>query len=107
MNLPETVAEVAAEAKADIVGISNLLGMGTVLFPRVNNRLIELGLRDKTLLIAGGRIAEKEEEYAAMEEKLKVEGTRFLGIDAFFGPGTDPANIVEWIHEHTKEGESA
>jgi len=103
MNLPETVAEVAAEVKADVVGISNLLGMGTVLFPRVNERLKTLGLRDKTLLIAGGRVAEKEEEYAAMEEKLKNEGAGFLGVDAFFGPGSDPASVVEWINEHTKE----
>jgi methylmalonyl-CoA mutase cobalamin-binding domain/chain len=103
MNLPETVAEVAAEANADIVGISNLLGMGATLFPRVNQRLRELGLRDKTLLIAGGRIAEKEEEHAAMEEKLQTEGTEFLGVDAFFGPGTAPEKVIEWVNQHTKE----
>jgi methylmalonyl-CoA mutase cobalamin-binding domain/chain len=103
MNLPETVAEVAAEANADIVGISNLLGMGATLFPRVNQRLRELGLRDKTLLIAGGRIAEKEEEHAAMEEKLQKQGSDFLGVDAFFGPGTAPEKVIEWVNQHTKE----
>ena len=46
MNLPETVAEVAAEANADAVGVSNLLGLGVTLFPRVEKRLKELGLRD-------------------------------------------------------------
>ena len=46
MNLPETVAEVAAEAKADAIGVSNLLGLGGTLFPRVEQRLKELGLRD-------------------------------------------------------------
>ncbi len=103
MNLPETVAEVAAEANADIVGISNLLGMGATLFPRVNQRLRELGLRDKTLLIAGGRIAEKEEEHAAMEEKLQKQGSDFLGVDAFFGPGTPQEKVIEWVNQHTKE----
>ena len=47
MNLPETVAEVAAEANADAVGVSNLLGLGVTLFPRVEARLKELGIRDK------------------------------------------------------------
>ena len=36
MNLPETVAEIAVEAKADIIGAGNLLGMGSVLFPRIS-----------------------------------------------------------------------
>lgn len=96
MNLPETVAEVAAEAKADMIGISNLLGMGMVLFPRVDQRLNELGLRDKVILMAGGRVAEKEEEHAFYEDKMKQEGTDFLGVDAFFGPGTDPKTCVKW-----------
>ncbi|HWR41949.1 cobalamin-dependent protein [Sporomusa sp.] len=96
MNLPETVAEVAAEAKADIVGIANLLGLGRELFPRVEGRLKQLGLRDKVLLIAGGRISEKEEEHTFYEEKIANEGTGFLGVDGFFGPGTDPAQCVKW-----------
>lgn len=96
MNLPETVAEVAAEAKAEIIGITNLLGLGRELFPRVEQRLIELQMRDKVLLIAGGRIAEKEEEHAFYENKIAKEGTKFLGVDAFFGPGTDPDKCVEW-----------
>jgi len=90
MNLPETVAEVAAEANASAVGINNLLGMGIALFPRVGKRLEELGLRDKVVVFAGGRIAEKEEEHAYFEDKIKNEGIGFLGADAFYGPGTDP-----------------
>ena len=103
MNLPETVAEVAAEAKASVVGISNLLGMGTVLYPRVHERMKQLGIRDNTYLIAGGRIAEKEEDHAAMEEKMRTEGTGFLKVDAFFGPGTDPVKVIEWLDEKLKE----
>ncbi len=99
MNLPETVAEVAAEAKAHIVGVSNLLGLGIELFPRLDKRLRELGLRDKMVVIAGGRIAEKEEEHAYYEEKILKEGLDFLGIDGFFGPGSDPAKCVEWVEK--------
>ncbi|MDR3591149.1 MAG: cobalamin-dependent protein [Negativicutes bacterium] len=104
MNLPETVAEIAVEAKADIIGVSNLLGMGTVLYPRVSARLEQLGQRDKMKVIAGGRVAEKEEEHGAMEEKMKREGTDFLAVDAFFGPGTPPEKVVEWVQKHIEEG---
>ncbi len=97
MNLPETVAEVAAEAKADAIGVSNLLGLGGTLFPRVEKRLEELGLRDKMVVWAGGRIAEKEEEHKYYEEKIKNEGVGFLGVDAFFGPDSTPEQCVAEI----------
>lgn len=103
MNLPETVAEIAAEVNADAVGVSNLLGLGGTLFPRVDKRLKELGLRDKVALFAGGRIAEKEEEHAMYEEKIKNEGTGFLGVDNFFGPGTDLDLCVKWIAEEMEK----
>ena len=77
--------------------MSNLLGLGITLFPRVAERLEELDLRDKVVCFAGGRIAEKEEEHAFYEEKIQNEGASFLGVDAFFGPGTDPDGCVQWI----------
>lgn len=103
MNLPETVAEVAAETNASVIGVSNLLGLGLELFPRVSKRLEELGLRDKVVLLAGGRIAEKEEEHAMFEKKIKDEGTGFLGVDNFFGPGTDLDKMLVWIEEELKK----
>lgn len=103
MNLPETVAEIAAETKASVVGVSNLLGLGITLFPRVNQRLIELGIRDNVILMAGGRIAEKEEDHKKFEDKIKNEGVDFLGIDGFFGPGSNLEDIVAWIDKKTKE----
>lgn len=103
MNIPETLAEVAVEAKASVVGASNLLGLGMTLFPRVSKRLDELGVRDKMVVIAGGRIAEKEEEHAMYEKKIQDEGVGFLGVDAFFGPGTDADACVAWVTEKLKE----
>lgn len=97
MNLPESLAEVAAETKADMVGASNLLGLGLTLFPRLSQRLSELGIRDKIIVTAGGRIAEKEEEHAFYENKLKAEGPGFLGVDAFFGPGTEEKEFLTWV----------
>lgn len=97
MNLPETVADVVAETNADAVGISNLLGMGIALFPRVSKRLEALGLREKVVLFAGGRIAEKEEDHAAFEKKIADEGAEFLGVDAFFGPGASVEDEVALV----------
>ncbi|MCP4683160.1 MAG: 2-methyleneglutarate mutase [Desulfobacterales bacterium] len=106
MNLPETVAEVVAEVDADILGMSNLLGLGVDLFPRANQRLVELGLRNKVIVAAGGRLAEKEEEHARYEEKLQTQGPGFLGVDGFFGPGTDPVNFIQWIKRKIDEKNS-
>jgi methylmalonyl-CoA mutase cobalamin-binding domain/chain len=103
MNLPEIVAEVAAETKVDVVGVSNLLGLGIVLFPRVKQRLKELGIADKIVVMAGGRIAEKEEEHAFYEEKISTEGPDFLGVDGFFGPGSDPQDVILWVEKMLKE----
>lgn len=99
MNLPETVAEIVAETKAKAVGVSNLLGMGVELFPRVDKRLKELGIRDEVVFVAGGRIAEKEEEHEMFEKKMEKEGTDFLGVDGFFGPGTKAEDFVKWLNE--------
>jgi 2-methyleneglutarate mutase len=103
MNLPETVAEVVAETGAQVLAMSNLLGLGIDLFPRASKRLDELGLREKVIVAAGGRIAEKEEEHKTYEEKIKNEGTDFLGVDGFFGPGTVPADFCVWVDKQIRK----
>lgn len=105
MNLPETVADVVAETKASVVGVSNLLGLGVELFPRVEKRLIEIGLRGDVFIIAGGRIAEKEEDHELFENKIKNEGAGFLGVDGFFGPGTNLEECIKWIGEQLRKRE--
>lgn len=107
MNLPETVAEVAAEAKADAIGVSNLLGLGGTLFPRVDGRLKELGLRDKMVVWAGGRIAEKEEEHQFYQDKIAKEGVGFLGVDAFYGPDSTPEECLAGVEKLLKAKKSA
>ena len=69
------------------------------LFPRVSKRLEELGLRDKIVVCAGGRIAEKEEEHRHYEDKIKNEGSGFMSIDGFFGPESTPEECVRIIGE--------
>ena len=72
-------------------------------------RLEELGMRDKVVVWAGGRIAEKEEEHAYYEKKIAEEGTGFMGVDAFFGPESTPEQCVTKITEliEAKEKELA
>lgn len=103
MNLPETVAEIAAEVGAKAVGCSNLLGLGVTLFPRTGEKLEELGLKDKLVYFAGGRIAEKEEDHQMFEDKIASEGPGFLGVDGFFGPGTDPQEVVDFLEQKIGE----
>lgn len=71
MNLPETVAEVAAEAKANAIGVSNLLGLGVTLFPRVGKRLEELGMRDKVVVWAGRRIGREGRRHATTRRRSR------------------------------------
>jgi methylmalonyl-CoA mutase cobalamin-binding subunit len=33
------------------------------------------------------------------ERKMKKEGTDFLGVDGFFGPGTKAEDFVKWLNE--------
>jgi 2-methyleneglutarate mutase len=33
------------------------------------------------------------------EKKIKDEGAGFLGVDEFFGPGTDLDEFVKWVDE--------
>ena len=74
------------------------------MFPKIRQRLAELGLADKTIVMAGGRIAEKEEEHAYYEEKIKKEGSsKLLGVDRFFGPGTDPKEVIAWMETMVRE----
>ncbi len=103
MNLPETVAEVAAEAGVDVVGVSNLLGLGIELFPRVRQRLSELGLAETIIVIAGGRIAEKEEDMDSYRYKILDQGPGFLNVDGFFGPGTEPDEAVAWVEQKLQQ----
>ena len=59
-------------------------------------------------MVAGGRISEKEEDHAVLEDKIKNEGPGFLGVEAFFGPGTEEGDFLAWIEnalaKRNKEG---
>ena len=66
-------------------------------------RLKELGIRDKVVVWAGGRIAEKEEEHKYYKDKIAKEGVGFMGVDAFFGPDSTPEQCLETITKLIEE----
>jgi methylmalonyl-CoA mutase C-terminal domain/subunit len=84
-NTPERIAETAATAGADIVGLSFLGGEPVFLAGRVLEQLREAGLGE-VKLVAGGVLT------PAMVEELRA-----LGVAATFTPGTTREAILEGL----------
>lgn len=82
---PEQIAEAALQEDADAVGLSCLSGAHMVLFPRVVELLKEKGAGDIPVF-AGGIIP--AEDIAPLKD---------AGIAEIFTPGTNTAEIVDWI----------
>jgi methylmalonyl-CoA mutase C-terminal domain/subunit len=87
---PEAIAKAAAEAKADVIGLSILSGAHIPLCRRVRELLQEKGLYDK-LWIVGGNIPEADRMVL-----------RQLGFRGVFPTGSRTADIVSFIRENVK-----
>jgi methylmalonyl-CoA mutase C-terminal domain/subunit len=82
---PEMIAEAALQEDVDVVGISILSGAHMVLCPRIMELLRAQGM-DDVLVLVGGIIP--HEDVAPLQQ---------VGIKAIFGPGTNTADIIEFI----------
>jgi methylmalonyl-CoA mutase C-terminal domain/subunit len=91
---PEMIAEAVVQEDVDVVGVSLLSGAHMTLFPRILELLREKGAGD--VLLTGGGIIPKED----MEELYR------LGIGKLFGPGTDTADIVDYIRDWMEKKET-
>lgn len=87
---PEAIVKAAAEAKADVIGLSILSGTHIPLCRRIRDLLQEKGLYDK-LWIVGGNIPE--------DDRMVL---RQLGFRGVFPTGTRTADIVSFIRENVK-----
>jgi methylmalonyl-CoA mutase, C-terminal domain len=87
---PEAIAAAAAEAKADVIGLSILSGAHVPLCRRIRDLLQEKGLYDK-LWIVGGNIPE--------EDRMVL---RQLGYRGVFPTGSRTDEIVSFIREHVR-----
>ena len=88
---PEQIVAAAIQEDADVIAMSVLSGAHNYLFPRVLELLREKGITD--MLVMGGGIIPEED----------VPALKAAGIAAVFGPGTDTANIVNFIREHVRQ----
>jgi methylmalonyl-CoA mutase C-terminal domain/subunit len=83
---PEMIVEAALQEDVDVVGLSILSGAHMALCPRIMDLLRAQGM-DDVLVLVGGIIP--GEDVAPLYE---------MGVKGIFGPGTNTADIVEFIH---------
>lgn len=91
------VARAAVQEDVDVVGVSNLSAQHVTMMRELKANLDAAGAGD-ILMIAGGSLL--PEDITALQE---------MGIDGCFPPGTDTAEIVQFIRDRVpeKSGEAA
>jgi len=87
---PEMIVEAALQEDVDVVGLSILSGAHMALCPRIVELLAAQGM-DDVLVLVGGIIPDED-----------VEPLKKLGVKGVFGPGTNTADIVEFIRDSCK-----
>ena len=91
---PEMIVEAALQEDVDVIGLSILSGAHMELFPQIFGGLKENGM-DDVMVVAGGILPEADRQ--ALEE---------MGVAAIFGPGTNTAEIAEFIRKAMAERET-
>jgi methylmalonyl-CoA mutase, C-terminal domain len=87
---PEMVANAALQEDVDVIGVSILSGAHMTVFPKLIQKMKEIGIRD--VLITGGGIIPDEDMNTLKE----------LGVGKLFPPGTSTADIVSYISDWVK-----
>jgi methylmalonyl-CoA mutase C-terminal domain/subunit len=87
---PEMIVETVIQEDPDCLCLSILSGAHNALFPEIVRQLQAKNI-DDVLVMAGGVIP--DEDIQALQE---------LGIEGFFGPGSDLAEIIDYIRTHLK-----
>lgn len=88
---PEQIVAAAIQEDADVIAMSVLSGAHNYLFPKVMEILKAKGIAD--VLVMGGGIIPDED----------VPALKAAGIATVFGPGTDTANISNYIRENVRK----
>jgi methylmalonyl-CoA mutase C-terminal domain/subunit len=87
---PQQIVETVVQEDPDCLCLSILSGAHNALFPKIMELLQVENVSD-VLVMAGGVIP--EDDIPPLQE---------LGIEGFFGPGTELKTIVDYIREHLK-----
>ena len=90
-QMPEQIAQAAADEDVNVVAMSILSGAHPHLFPKVVNLVREKGMKD-TLIIGGGVIPDGD-----------IPALKEAGIAEVFTPGTPTGDIVKFINENVKK----
>jgi methylmalonyl-CoA mutase C-terminal domain/subunit len=85
---PDQIVEAAVQEDVDVIALSSLSGAHDYLFPKVMELLKEKGVND--ILVLGGGIIPDED----------IPALKAAGVAEIFGPGTNTAEIVEFIQKH-------
>ncbi len=88
---PEMIVAAAVQEDVDFVGLSVMSGAHMYLFPQIMKLLKEKEAED--IIVFGGGIIPDQDV-----TKLKE-----MGVAALFPPGTDTADIVQFIHQTVGE----
>ena len=88
---PEMVVQAALQEDVDAIGISILSGAHMTVFPKVYQLMQEKGLKN-VLLTGGGIIPEQDSKQL-----------REMGIGNLFAPGTNTADIAQYIKDCVTE----
>jgi methylmalonyl-CoA mutase C-terminal domain/subunit len=91
---PEMVVSAAQQEDVDAIGVSILSGAHMTVFPRIINIMKEKNMKD-VLLTGGGIIP--EDDIKALQE---------AGVGKLFAPGTNTADIADYIRNWVKENRS-
>jgi methylmalonyl-CoA mutase C-terminal domain/subunit len=89
-QMPAQIVETVIQEDPDVLCLSILSGAHNALFPEIVRQLQEKNI-DDVLVMAGGVIP--DEDIQALQE---------LGIEGFYGPGSDLADIIDYIRSHLK-----
>ena len=84
---PEMVVHAALQEDVDAIGISILSGAHMTVFPKVYQLMQEKGL--KNVLLTGGGIIPEQDSIQLRE----------MGIGNLFAPGTNTADIAQYIKD--------
>ncbi len=87
---PQQVVETVVQEDPDCVCLSILSGAHNALFPKIMELLKEKGIAD-VLVMAGGVIPDDD-----------IPVLKDIGVEGFFGPGTELKTIVDYIRSHLK-----
>src|SRR3954471_5585700 len=91
---PEMVVNAALQEDVDAIGISILSGAHMTIFPKILQLMKEKEMTD--VLITGGGIIPEDD----------IKALNKMGINKLFAPGTNTAEIADYITNWVKENRS-